>query len=164
MNGTFYRGEIYYIYPGECETGSEIRSGRPGIIVSNDTSNRYSPYVEIAYLTTREKKPLLTHVHVESSGASATALCEQVYTVDKVRLGSYMGSLTKREMSDVNDAILISLGLEDLTHSRKHDLSDCGKTDQEEKYIAVCAQRDAYKEICMELISGREHINEQLKG
>lgn len=152
MNGSFYRGEIYYVYPSVCGTGSEIRSGRPGIIVSNDTSNRCSPYVEIAYLTTREKKPLPTHAHVESSGASATALCEQVSTVDKSRLGNYMGSLTKLEMRDVNDAILVSLGLDGLTHTQKCDFGKYDKTDRESEYIAACAQRDAYKELCMKLI------------
>lgn len=166
MNGTFYRGEIYYVNLGNGEVGSEIRSGRPGIIVSNDMNNRYSSFVDVVYLTTKEKKPLPTHVHVESSGVPATALCEQVIAVDKSRLGPYIGTLTKDELTNVEAGLVVSLGLDDCVaalreKSIKNEPSgqlsaDCeierARIHSESEYIAACAQRDAYKELCMKLI------------
>lgn len=164
MNGTFYRGEIYYVNPGNGEVGSEIRSGRPGVIVSNDLNNRHSAFVEIVYLTTKDKKPLPTHVHVESSGVSATALCEQVVTVDKSRLSTYICTLTSAEMKDVEKSIVISLGLDDYVAASKESALDptrqcCSHSENlklrfhsDSEYIAACAQRDAYKELCMKLI------------
>lgn len=169
MNGTFYRGEIYYVNLGNCEIGSEIRSGRPGIIVSNDMNNRYSSFVDVVYLTTKEKKPLPTHVHVESSGVPATALCEQVIAVDKSRLGPYIGTLTKDELTDVEAGLVVSLGLNDFVAASKEKTSDCINVDSsrqltvlygeehpklhsQAEYVAACAQRDAYKELCLKLI------------
>ena len=90
MNGMFYRGEIYYVLPEGCEIGSEQHSGRPGIIVSNDQNNKYSSTLEVVYLTTKEKKPLPTHIHIETARLPSTAICEQVFTVDKLRMNDYL--------------------------------------------------------------------------
>lgn len=112
MNGMFYRGEIYYVLPEGCEIGSEQHSGRPGIIVSNDQNNKYSSTLEVVYLTTKEKKPLPTHIHIETARLPSTAICEQVFTVDKLRMNDYVGKLTKNEMSEIETGMLISLGLD----------------------------------------------------
>ena len=117
MNGMFYRGEIYYVMPEGCEVGSEQHSGRPGIIVSNDQNNKYSSTLEVVYLTTKEKKPLPTHIHIESSRLPSTAICEQVFTVDKLRMNDYVGKLTKNEMNEIETGMLISLGLENAMSS-----------------------------------------------
>lgn len=174
MNGMFYRGEIYYILPDGCEVGSEQHSGRPGIIVSNNQNNKYAATLEIVYLTTKEKKPLPTHVAIEASRLRSTALCEQICTVDKTRIGDYIDKLSKYEIEDVNNAILISLGLDSYLAAAKEKERvvmtvpvapeaptnktsiavggrvSCGHDDRE--YIMVCAQRDVYKELCMNLI------------
>lgn len=94
MNGMFYRGEIYFVLPEGNEVGSEQRSNRPGIIVSSDTNNKFSTTVQVVYLTTKEKKPLATHVHIETAKLPSTALCEQIFTVDKLRMDNYVGKLT----------------------------------------------------------------------
>lgn len=131
MNGIFYRGEIYYVLPEGCEIGSEQHSGRPGIIVSNDQNNKYSSTLEVVYLTTKEKKPLPTHIHIETARLPSTAICEQVFTVDKLRMNDYVGKLTKNEMSEIETGMLISLGLDSYLAAAKekgegsHDHS-CG--------------------------------------
>lgn len=120
MNGMFYRGEIYYVLPEGCEIGSEQHSGRPGIIVSNDQNNKYSSTLEVVYLTTKEKKPLPTHVSIEAARFRSIALCEQVHTVAKTRVGDYIDKLSKYEVEDFDAAIVISLGLENaLAAARK---------------------------------------------
>lgn len=46
------RGEMYYIHEDYSSVGSEMKAGRPAIIVSNDMNNEFSSTVEIIYLTT----------------------------------------------------------------------------------------------------------------
>lgn len=111
MNGQYYLGEIYYIAPRDS-VGCEQFGGRPGIIVSNDMNNEYSSTVEVVLLTTRDKKPLPTHVKIESAKYPSTALCEQIDTVDKRRICNYVGSISTEEQKAVDEALQISLMLE----------------------------------------------------
>ena len=109
---TYHRGQIYYVYPrGYDYTGSEQGGGRPAIIVSNDVGNEYSSVVEVVFLTTREKKPLPTHVKIISSRQPSIALCEQIETVDKGRIGNYINEVSQAELKGIEKAILISLDI-----------------------------------------------------
>lgn len=114
MNGMFYRGEVYYVYPTGNEIGSEQHAGRPAIIVSNNQNNKNSSTLEIVYLTTREKRPMPTHVHINAAGKlqESTAICEQIFTVDKLRLNDYIGQLCDKEMQDIEFGLMVSLGLD----------------------------------------------------
>jgi mRNA interferase MazF len=107
------RGDIFYI-ENDSErrpSGSEQRFARPGIIVSNDTCNRFSPTIEAVFLTAKTKKPLPTHVQITSALLPSIALCEQITTVAKKRLGKWCGKLTDSEMQAVDKALAISIGL-----------------------------------------------------
>lgn len=173
MNGCFHRGEIYHILPEDNETGSEQYSGRPAIIVSNEANNKFAPTLEVVYLTTKPKKALPTHVSIEAARFRSIALCEQVFTVDKLRMNDYVGKLTKNEMSEIETGMLISLGLDSYLAAAKEkeraattvpavpeapaektDISVGGASSSHDdhEYIMVCAQRDVYKELCMNLI------------
>ena len=110
MRDECYRGEIYYIMPGEA-IGCEQYGGRPGIIVSNEMNNRYSRTVEVVFLTTREKRPLPTHVRINSAKYPSTALCEQITTVAKERLAEYIGKLSTEEEQALNAALMVSIAL-----------------------------------------------------
>lgn len=114
MNGMFFRGEVYYVCPTGNEIGSEQHAGRPAIIVSNNQNNKNSSTLEIVYLTTREKRPMQTHVHINAAGKlqESTAICEQIFTVDKLRLNDYIGQLCDKEMQDIEFGLMVSLGLD----------------------------------------------------
>lgn len=109
------RGNMFYIYRNtedpETETGSEQRCGRPAIIVSNDIGNHESSVVEVVYITTKPKADLPTHVIINSSRFESAALCEQITTVDKSRIGDYAGTLSADEMAAVDKALAVSLGI-----------------------------------------------------
>lgn len=75
------RGEVYYIKHGGVQTGSEMYSGRPGIIVSDNHLNNTSTVVEVVYLTTRPKTDLPTHTVITSCPQVSTSLCEQISSV-----------------------------------------------------------------------------------
>lgn len=110
----FARGDIYYIEPYLTE-GSEQRAGRPAIIVSNDLANRHSSVVEVVYLTTQPKTDLPTHVTIRSTNRESTALCEQITSVSKDRIGSFLCSVTRDEIRRLNLALLTSLDLSPAT-------------------------------------------------
>ena len=183
MNGMFYRGEIYFILPEGNEVGSEQRSNRPGIIVSSDTNNKFSTTVQVVYLTTKEKKPLATHVHIETAKLPSTALCEQIFTVDKLRMDSYVGKLTPKEMEEVERGVMIALGLDnylskpkvetpnspaavqpplpaDVVKSfswedKKRDNAQPAGGIASPELIRAYAQRDAYKELLTGILERR---------
>ena len=121
MGGIIRRGDIYFIARGYA-VGSEQQAGRPGIIISNNLNNRYSPTVEVVLLTTREKKPLPTHVPIYSAKHPSVALCEQIMTVSVERLESYIGTLTESEMEAVEQALMVSI---DLKRERINDATLC---------------------------------------
>lgn len=104
------RGDIYFIEAADSFVGSELRGGRPGVIVSNDTGNHFSSVVEVVYLTTQDKKPLPTHVRIMADKVS-TALCEQINSVSVERLGRKMGSCSPEEMAEIDKALAVSIGL-----------------------------------------------------
>ena len=106
-----FRGEIYYVYPAG-NVDSEQMAGRPAIVVSNDKANQHSSVLEMVYLTTRAKNSLPTHVDITSVERPSIALCEQIHSVAKSRIGTFITKCTDREMAMVDGALCVSLGLE----------------------------------------------------
>lgn len=107
-----YRGEIYYVERGKFKGESSCDASRPAIIVSNNAGNKHSQNVEIVYLTSQANKDLPTHVDVMCKVPSV-ALCEQVYTIHKDKLMSFIRRCTDKEMEAVDSALMISLGLKE---------------------------------------------------
>ena len=149
------RGEIYYVHKG-IVTGSEQEGGRPAVIVSNDANNRGSSVVEVVYLTTRPKVELPTHVSVKTSKYPSTALCEQINSISTERSGEYIGRLTPSEMEEINEALLVSLGIElEVEEEIYEEVEDEDGEDVEEESYAVAkveAERDAYKAMYEKLL------------
>lgn len=111
MENVYKRGEIYYIYQSGSEQESEQVAGRPAIIVSNNKGNEFSPVVEVVFLTTKGKSPLPTHVEILSCKRPSIALCEQINTISKSRIGEYNGECTDEEMHKIDKAICVSVGI-----------------------------------------------------
>lgn len=115
-NRTILRGQIYYINidKNKMPIGSEMWPGRPGIIVSNNVNNEHSNTVEIIYLTTKLRKSLApTHVKVCPANRPSLALCEQICTVDRSRLGDFIDTVSDNDMALIEQAMALSLGIAD---------------------------------------------------
>ena len=115
MDTTVKRGDIFYADLSPV-IGSEQGGTRPVLIVQNDTGNRHSPTVIAAAITSQTGKARLpTHINIPggSVGLSkdSVILLEQVRTIDKRRLREKMGRLDDQHMSLVDNAIAVSLGL-----------------------------------------------------
>jgi len=111
----YHRGDIYLANLNPY-FGSEQGGTRPVLVLQNNTGNFYCPTLIIAPLTTRRfKKPSQpTHYHLDSikgMDGPSVVLLEQIKTIDKRRIKSYIGKLSRRQMEGVNEAIEISLGL-----------------------------------------------------
>ena len=112
---TVKRGDIFYADLSPV-VGSEQGGVRPVLIVQNDTGNKHSPTVIAAAITSQTSKARLpTHINIAggSVGLSKDSiiLLEQVRTIDKRRLREHMGKLDDAHMALVDDAIAVSLGL-----------------------------------------------------
>ena len=110
------RGELYWVDLDPAR-GSEQAGRRPGLIVSNDTGNRFAPVVIVAAVTTRTpRRDYPVNVRVPSPAGTglapgSTVLCSQLTTVAKDRLGRYVGSLPPDLMRQVDDALRVALDL-----------------------------------------------------
>ncbi len=115
-NNQVRRGEIYYADLSPV-VGSEQGGMRPVLIVQNDVGNKYSPTVIAAAITSQQNKAKLpTHIEIaaRSYGLSknSVVLLEQIRTLDKKRLRERMGCLDDNLMHKVDDAIVVSFGLQ----------------------------------------------------
>ena len=110
------RGDIYYADLSPV-VGSEQGGMRPVLIVQNDTGNKHSPTVIAAAITSQINKARLpTHIELEARTFGLTKdsviLLEQIRTIDKRRLKERMGTLDEKLMSQVDNAIAVSFGLQ----------------------------------------------------
>ena len=110
------RGDIYYADLSPV-VGSEQGGVRPVLIVQNDIGNKYSPTVIAAAITSQQfKTKLPTHISVDAAvcglSKDSVVLLEQIRTLDKQRLKEKMGNLPETDMSRINDALSVSVGLD----------------------------------------------------
>lgn len=108
------RGEVYFADLNPV-IGSEQGGVRPVVVLQNDIGNKYSPTV-VAAITSRIKKTNMpTHVVVSQSESgmpkNSVIMLEQIRTIDKCRLRECIGRLDNKTMAEVNNAFLISVGL-----------------------------------------------------
>lgn len=136
----YKRGEIYYVSKG-CSTGSEIYSGRPAVIVSNDTLNKNLKCVEIVYLTTQPKHLAPEFTTIKATGVLSTVVGCQISSVDKSRIRNYIGECTPEEMAKIERCLLYSIGLE------KYGSDLMGDDQIIFRLSNIKAERDAYKDM-----------------
>ena len=115
MEEIIKRGELYYADLSPV-VGSEQGGIRPILILQNDIGNKYSPTVIAAAITSKlTKAKLPTHIELNSSEygleKDSVVLLEQIRTLDKTRLKEKVSTLSEIKMQEVNQAMLISLGV-----------------------------------------------------
>lgn len=115
MDQTYLRGQLFYADLGSG-IGSEQQGLRPVVIIQNNIGNKHSPTVIVAAVSskTRTKAKLPTHFNIgQESGLEqpSIVLLEQIRTIDKRRLGSYIGQLPLPQVRELNHALAISIGL-----------------------------------------------------
>lgn len=111
----YHRGDVVWVDFGDT-IGSEQGGIRPAVIIQNEKGNQHSPCLIVAIMTSKDKKPMVTHVSVNPSVETGLkkptiTMMEQVRTIDKSRILGWSGKLGERMMECIDKAIVASLGL-----------------------------------------------------
>lgn len=107
------RGDIVIVFPvehGKCGHEIDLKNGRPGVVVSGEGINKGDVY-EIAFMTSKPKKPSLTHIPMKSTKKRGYVLCEQINSIDRHRVGDIIGHCSPSEMRMIDLALATSLGI-----------------------------------------------------
>ena len=122
------RGQIYW-----CDFGSEkiqgVQSGiRPAIILSNNVGNKFSPTIIVSAITSRIEKSnkVPTHLRINNCGlkTESVVLLEQVYTINKYKLGNYIGCIDEVNLKRIDKIIGVSMGEVRPIDKLKNDLRE----------------------------------------
>ncbi len=108
------RGEIYSVGSGE-ESDSPFT--KPGLIISGDGCNENSSNVIIAYVTMKDSNIGIHYGPTKATGKPSYIQCEYLATVNKKRLGRFMGRLSDNEMREVESRLdeVLDMGYVDNT-------------------------------------------------
>lgn len=148
------RGDVYYINNNRGQRGNEIRKDRPAVVVSADFLNKHSGDVVVVFLTSQPKKDMSTHVTIRTTGRVSEALCEQPTTVSVERLNNRIGSVTDREMQQIDIALQIALKLDAGADTKGYVENQSGGASREQM-IRLEAERDTYKKLYEDMICRR---------
>lgn len=115
MKETYLRGDMYYADLGDG-IGSEQKGYRPVLIIQNNTGNKHSPTVIVAAISSKVgvKAKLPTHYYIDAVCGlqmPSIVLLEQLRTIDKQRLDTYIGRLSDKHLQGINHALAVSIGL-----------------------------------------------------
>ena len=110
---TLRRGDVFF-----ADLGSQrgaVESGiRPVLIIQNNTGNQNGPTLVVAPLTTQIKK---THMPVhelllkdDGLEEDSMVLCEQITTIDKSQLGTFVCHIEDAPMERITKAVRTSVG------------------------------------------------------
>lgn len=97
--------------------GHEQGRTRPCVVLQNDIGNRFASTTIIAPLTDaahiRKASPIYVLVKQGNGGATKDSyvLCDQVRTIDQLRLRRVFGAISSETMATIDAALRISLGL-----------------------------------------------------
>jgi mRNA interferase MazF len=104
------RGEIYWVALDPA-LGTEIRKMRPAVVVSNDSCNRYGSRVVVLPVTSNVDSLYPGEARIEIRGSPARVLGDQIRSIDRSRLRSRIGTLSRDELLDVEEAVRVTLAI-----------------------------------------------------
>ena len=111
---TIKRGEIYWVdFRGSVKT-------RPVIILQNNTGNKFSPNTIVATCTATPPKkefPVMVKIPKDLCGLEKITWVDlaSIMTLEKTELLDKVGEVTGLMMGEIEVAIRVSLGLEDIS-------------------------------------------------
>ncbi len=109
------RGEVYWL-DFDPSTGHEMSGLHPCVIVQNDVGNQYSALTIVVAITTNLRVAALPIGVLIPAGVGgltrdSVAHCGHLYSLDKSRLRNKLGELPADRLTEVEQALRVSLGL-----------------------------------------------------
>lgn len=107
----FKRGQIYRV-DLEPTRGSEQQGiARPCVILSITPLNQKLRNIGVVPLSSSGKVLAPMVVAVPSAGENSVALCHQLRTIDKARIGKFLGELAPKDLNAIEDGVRQVYGL-----------------------------------------------------
>ena len=139
----FARGMVYWTDIPRYDINPNVQAGmRPCIIISNNVSNCSSPNVTIVPCTTNIDKGVDQPTHLKlnlTTKEESLVLCEDIITVNKNLLKTFMGMLDEVIMKEVDKCIATQLSL---IHIDNPYLGNTLKTKPKEQQLEEKAKRN----------------------
>lgn len=107
----YKRGQIYRVNLEPTQGSEQQGTARPCVILSITPLNAKLRQVGVVPLSTSAKALLPVVVAAPSAGTSAVVLCHQVRTIDRARIGKYMGDISPADMTAIEGAVRQVYGL-----------------------------------------------------
>lgn len=103
-----FRGAIYEIKALPGAQGREQRGRRFAVIIQSD---RFASSTITVAMTSTRAGEAIYRPEVELDGTKTRILTDQIFSVDPSRLGEFKGALESSELTDLDRALLLKLGL-----------------------------------------------------
>lgn len=104
------RGEVWWV-SFDPSVGGEIQKTRPALILSNNAANLALNRVIVVPLSSQTEKLYPGEALVTLNGQHSKAKADQIATASKQRLRDKMGSLSSTDLTAVEKAVLLQLGM-----------------------------------------------------
>ena len=104
------RGEVYWV-SFDPSVGGEIQKTRPAIILSNDAANAVLNRVLVVPITSKTERVFPGEALIELNGERRKAMADQLTTASKLRLRKKLGAISIGDLSKVEQAIVLQLGI-----------------------------------------------------
>jgi len=116
LKNNIQRGEVYWVNlplfdKSEKENIRELQGRHPGLVISNDEQNKFSPLITILPLTSQVDKIYPFQVFSEIKGKSGIILVDQIRTIDKKRFDGKLGEIDMEMMEKIERALHMTLAL-----------------------------------------------------
>lgn len=154
------RGEVFWSRTVETDSAGDPFMGkiRPVVVVSNEKANQYSNYITVVPVTSKEKKPLPTHVNIHVNMIEGTAVCENIIAINKQWLESFCGELNETTMRELDNALRLQLALDERKQknvTQVQGVADVFKDEENHlhrriitpEFVALEKERDIYKQL-----------------
>jgi mRNA interferase MazF len=107
----YRRGQTYRVNLEPTQGSEQQGVARPCLILSITPLNAKLRQVGVVPLSTSAKVLPPVVVGVPSAGPNSVALCHQLRTIDKLRIGKYLGEMSPADLVAVESAVRQVYGL-----------------------------------------------------